>query len=50
MPLRPQYYYRVAAMNSDGKGEDADGMAMATTEATDTATGVPTAVTAMATS
>ena len=38
------YYYRVAAMNSAGMGEYSDGMAMATTEATDTAPGVPTAV------
>ena len=45
-----KYYYRVAAMNSVGMGEYSDGMAMATTEATDTAPGVPTAVTAMETS
>ena len=44
------YYYRVAAMNSVGMGEYSDGMTMATTEATDTAPGVPTAVTAMETS
>ena len=44
------YYYRVAAMNSVGMGEYSDGMDMATTEATDTVPGVPTAVTAMETS
>ena len=44
------YYYRVAAMNSVGMGEYSDGMTMATTEASDTAPGVPTAVTAMETS
>ena len=44
------YYYRVAAMNSVDMGEYSDGMAMATTEATDTAPGVPTVVTAMETS
>ena len=45
-----KYYYRVAAMNSVGMGEYSDGMDMATTEASDTAPGVPTAVTAMETS
>ena len=44
------YYYRVAAMNSAGMGEYSDGMDMATTEASDTAPGVPTTVTAMETS
>ena len=39
------YYYRVAAMNSAGMGEYSDGMAMATTEATNTA---PTAGAAIA--
>ena len=45
MGLMPEtmYYYRVAAMNSVGLGEYSDGT-MATTEATDTAPGVPTAV------
>ena len=39
MGLMPKttYYYRVSAMNSVGTGEMSDGMAMATTEATNTA-------------